>query len=639
MVEYLERTRIDVGADPLYCGHVVYSDATYSSPSGDIYRIVYKENKQGNPDLSRFEAAFGELARVFMMPGLTPQQYLVKAADQRILGVASEYVGHTIATSEGLNRMYYSVRPKAKGIKCKLVQASEESDIPFYFLQQFPPGFFKKLCTAAHQGKISLDLHSLANVLGTSYSLEEDDLHKGNFGFYIIEKDGKPHVMFFKIDHDLMLADSVMSHCQSRFFNWLNSADAFAITQRDLLNFPKLLDSQNYYWPTIKRIFGLNKKIAYNQEECDAFAELAQSEEFCQYKWEVLYKHVLIPPEITQQALSKHLDESDPVERAKISLITQSVLARQAKLRAVLFSMPEFRQFMQQMAPEVKERLLESVTHTASTQSRDRISLEVLATIKHQQMLCQPGAGFEEGDTPLHAAIRLGDYRYHETWSAFGHFARQENEKGQTALDVAAALGQNQPFLAEESDGRINPFSIMKHLLNQGVIKTTFYQQTEVHEQVKRHDYRYNLEYVERVKSAGSYQQFKEIIRDLGEDHRFCLKMQKEISIACLCQFIAINRKDPNLKRILEKFKKDLNAPSPELQFVQQLRSQLWIVRIIRGLFGWTSTQAEMNKILDKTISQLTPKSLSGCFSFFCGSSEKVEDPRVISSHVPEIFT
>lgn len=103
---------------------------------------------------------------------------------------------------------------------------------------------------AEQENKLTIDYASLATLFATSYTLEEDDLHKGNFGFYIVEKDNKPQVVFFKIDHDLMFAESIMSFHNSRPSHWLRGEDAFDIQIEDLLTFPKITHSANSYWPT-----------------------------------------------------------------------------------------------------------------------------------------------------------------------------------------------------------------------------------------------------------------------------------------------------------------------------------------------------------------------------------------------------
>ena len=94
-------------------------------------------------------------------------------------------------------------------------------DIPYYFFDKLPQGFFGQLLKAEKNDVLVIDYASMASILASSYTLEEDDLHKGNFGFYLVQKDGKPQVVFFKIDHDLMFADSIMSFNSSRSAHWI----------------------------------------------------------------------------------------------------------------------------------------------------------------------------------------------------------------------------------------------------------------------------------------------------------------------------------------------------------------------------------------------------------------------------------
>lgn len=72
-------------------------------------------------------------------------------------------------------------------------------EIPYYFLDKLPQGFFASLLRAEQDNVFSIDYASLAQILAASYTLEEDDLHKGNFGLYFIEKEGKPHAVFLKL--------------------------------------------------------------------------------------------------------------------------------------------------------------------------------------------------------------------------------------------------------------------------------------------------------------------------------------------------------------------------------------------------------------------------------------------------------
>ena len=68
-------------------------------------------------------------------------------------------------------------------------------------------------------------------------------------------------------------------------------------------------------------------------------------------------------------------------------------------------------------------------------------------------------------------------------------------------------------------------------------------------------------------------------------------KMKKELALQCLQEniIVAQQQADDSLPERLKQLKLALNgnsqqAPEPALQFIRQLRSQLWIVRQFRGL-------------------------------------------------------
>ncbi|KTD66151.1 Dot/Icm T4SS effector AnkK/LegA5 [Legionella spiritensis] len=641
-------------------GHVVYTKALYRNGTG-AKRVVYKENKYNDPFFSHLEVAFGGLAKRFLRPGLTCGQWLV-SDHENVTGLLSEHMIYPVAkhsapdatfyklVREGKNqiRISHFVSPKPeeceefeefeepeeleKSEKCSPegsasdLASTPEKDIPIYFLNQFAPGFFASLLAACEQGKILFDFDSLASVLTTSYTLEEDDLHKGNFGFYLINDGGKPKVVFFKIDHDLMLSDSIMSHGYARVANWRHGTNAFAVTRRDLLHFPRLYDSRNYYWPTCKRT--LANPIDYlktytNPLEIDAFIRLGTIPEFQKAKWLHFYKHTLIPPSIIAQSLSHAYDGNNASDRAQMALITNMVVARQAKLRAVLFSLPEFREFVETLSETDKQRILDDIlVETEGGKQETRIS-RINKTILNHQQLCQSEDGFQEGDTPLHTAIRLGDYRYHETWDAFKQFAGKANKSGEKPLDVAVKMAQG--FEGENgNDPRNNSFLIIKHLLNQGVSQTKSYRSLDKETKDKITNYRFRTIHMRKAVQAKDYEAIVTVLRDVGEDKRFSLKMKKELSLACMETFLARNTMKPaQLREVLLQLKTSLNgdrrtrsAPAPELQYIRQLRSELWIVRQIRGLLGGTSTKIAFNDLLDKKIAALSPPCY-GCFSFF----------------------
>ncbi len=619
---------IDLGGKRNQSGHVVHVKAIYKA-CDQATRIIYKENKNNNTDLTRFEAAFGELARLFLPTDLAPRQTLVKNQQGTVSGLACEHVAYAIARREGLNEAFYKRQHNDnKGVfELALFTADKTENIPFYFFNEFYPGFFATLRRVEQRGEITLDMASLANVLATSYSLEEDDLHKGNLGFYVVHKNEKPHVVFFKIDHDLMLADSVMSRCNTRFLNWFHGSDAFQVTARDLIEFPKLTDSQNYYWPTVRHLFDFNYRVAYTEKsETEAFASLASSPEFCKYKWQAFYKHILIPPVLISQSLNKHLDDQTPEERARMALITQSVVARQAKLRAVLFTIPAFREFISSLDKNATHDLVQGIVNDTAPDEVESLSNEIETTMARYRGLCESNS-FSEKDTPLHAAIRLQDYRYHETMQWYGHFANQANAQGQTPLDVAAEMASKHQ--TENSDIRANIVNTMKHLLHEGVTKTETYQNLNATFKFNPEHYTFDAAYPSRAGQAKTSVELKEVLRDIGEDHRYSLKMQKELAVTSVRQFVNSHQKNPQLEQIMRELKADLNGagdrpPAPELQFIRQLRSQLWIVRVLRGLFGGTATKVEINVIINAELRRLTPG-----WSFF-SASKPTQDSEVM---------
>ncbi|WP_133127975.1 Dot/Icm T4SS effector AnkK/LegA5 [Legionella nagasakiensis] len=611
--------QIVLGSRELRLGHMVYPDAIYVSRAHPTARrVVYKENKHNNPDLSRFEVAFGTLARLFLDSDLAPKSRLVKNTADEVVGLACEHLSYDIARREDVNQTFY--RFAAEGGRLTWTSSCPEfaEAIPFHFFSQFPPGYFNTLYQAHTRGEIELDMESLASVLATSYTLEEDDLHKGNFGFYVVQKNDKPRVVFFKIDHDLMLADSVMSHCQSRFLNWFLGSDAFKITARDLINFPRLTDSQNYYWPTTSRWFHFNSEHAYTSEvEREAFAQLAQSAEFCAKKWQTFYKHILLPPALIRQQLANDFDMKNADERAKLSLITQSVVARQATLRAVLFTIPEFRQYVLNLNEEASRDLVQGIVGDAAADDVMPWSQEIATVIARHQELCLPEGGFVPGDTPLHAAIRLGDYRYHETWQSFSRYSVEVNAQGQTALDLALALSESREVSTD--DLRTNLPATIGHLVHEGA--TTNAMTLSVRQVSLQTDYLSSSPYLAQVQTVTDSAGLKCLLRAIGEEHRYSLKTQKELAVLCIRQFIDIHKHNPQLKKYLLDLKTDLNGtadkrPAPELQYIRQLRSQLWIIRIIRGLFGGTATKVMLNQLINHELQRLT-KSSSCSSSFF----------------------
>ena len=179
-------------------GHVVHS-AYYQTKAGTMLPIFYKENKHGKAQASLNEVAISELARLFMRPHSTPPYHLVTGDDGGITGVACHNICLSIAQRVDLkNTQFMTVKAKGKAYayhqSTKVITDAEK--IPYKFLNELPQGYFAHLMQDRKAGKLDIDMDSLANILVGKYTLEEDDLHKQNIGFYLTQKAGKPYVTF-----------------------------------------------------------------------------------------------------------------------------------------------------------------------------------------------------------------------------------------------------------------------------------------------------------------------------------------------------------------------------------------------------------------------------------------------------------
>ena len=226
----------------------------------------------------------------------------------------------------------------------KLILKLKKAQKAVNFLVDMPPGFFADLMQKHKnpEGDVLVDMESLASILTASYTLEEDDLHKGNIGFYVTEdKDsGKKKFTFFKIDHDLMFIDSIMSRKDAREAHWYYKADSFKITPKDLDGFPDLQDSGNHYWPTKNPLMVKGDKAYKDENERRAWANLNQDPVFNAAKWNNFLKYCLIPKELVMRSLTEHLDPKDDAD--KITMIQNSVTMRIAELKQALMMSPGF---------------------------------------------------------------------------------------------------------------------------------------------------------------------------------------------------------------------------------------------------------------------------------------------------------
>jgi hypothetical protein len=153
------------------------------------------------------------------------------------------------------------------------------------------------------------------------------------------------------------------------------------------------------------------------------------------------------------------------------------------------------------------------------------------------------------------------------------------------------------------SDIRQDLRCTMKYLLRYGAVQRDAFKAFNQNERLEQ--YQFQTPYISRAQLASNYQEFKALLRDIGEDHRFGLKLKKKLAVDCVKQWIHHQANQEQFASSLQQLKKDMIAEVPELKFIRQLRSRLWIVRKIRGLYGWTTTQGELNSLVNRAVKDL----------------------------------
>ena len=424
---------LQLSAFEQYTGHAIDKHVRHKHTKA---RIIYKRNKHNKAINSQYELAFSELATIFMQPHLTAKQELVGLESGEITGITAEYFGYTIDRAFPNQPAFIELSEIPQQLQHKIVHPQQPEQIPFHFFNEYNHGFFAKLLLWCKKNNITIDYDSLASILTSAYTLEEDDLHKGNFGFFITKNNNQACLRFFKIDHDLMLNDSIMSYGNARFLNWHYNASAFKITRRDLEEFPHLHDSGNYYWPT-KLSFWFrrcNRKVYVDKDDCAAFTDLNRNQNFITAKWNMFLQHTQIKLDDLATAIKSAFNTQTDLGHAQYLMIMNAVAARQAQLRANLLATPAFRQHLKT---------------TAST-----AYAEILPHI-------------DENDTPLHCTIRLGAYRYHETVRSFSAFINTPNLANHTPLDILLLQIKNTPAGPDADCWVItnNPYWIAQHLI------------------------------------------------------------------------------------------------------------------------------------------------------------------------------
>ena len=500
-----------------------------------------KSNKspgQKGVDASIFEVAFSEIASLFFKPRLTScvklvvQQSPTATAVKQIIGIASE----------------------------KYNAASE-----IVFLDTVPKNFFAGLLKQHKNNLIEIDMESLASIMTGSYVLEEDDLHKGNIGFYITVNDqGKNKYTFFKIDHDLMFTGSIMSYKDMRLANLFYNKHSFKITAQDLDDFPDLKDSGNHYWPTRRRFIAIGPKSYTSQDERMAFASLKDDSEFKQKKWKYFLKAAIMPIVLIEKSLNCHLDPHDHID--KINMIKNSIWSRIGKLKKQMLASPQFIQYLQNNALELvlSELKLEVTTYLANLEITADAKEVIISHLENNLRTLQRCAN--QDLSIIQKSILLDNY-------SFGNI-----KKTLINTDIEFAMG-----IFDREENEIQKFKYAC-IVTDLIKKTNNTQHADklLITACAKNSY---LNY----QSIATFEKFIQAANKI----RACalpLKQQKNEIITVLQQATLSVAELKKLKQELQK-KEPLVA---SLKFINQLRSGLWLIRKIRGVYGSTHTSSVM---------------------------------------------
>lgn len=609
---------------PKKSGHDV-DFGTYTSEGNEFIPWVTKLNKhpgKKGEEASILEVAFSEVALLFIKPGLTPRAKLVvegEGNEQKVVGVASENFNLQIKKKIDREEACYKLDLEDGKFDFKLINLASaptdlgtmeatskklaerdgvtgadkrasamlhEAEKGVHFLVHMPPNLFPKLLEKHKSGDIVIDMESLASVLTASYVLQEDDLHKGNIGFYITDvldnqgnRTDKQKFTFFKIDHDLMFMGDIMSQKDVRFANILYDKDSFKITARDLNTFPDLHDSGNHYWPTQKRFMVKGDK-AYTRAEGKAFAALKDNPDFKIGKWQSFLKSAVMPVDLVGKALTAHLDEQEDAD--KIHMVKNSIWSRIGQLKQALVESPDFRDYMVKHGEKAFTTIKEEIKHyIKSSKIDENEGNKLLAQVEENfNTLSGYCKNYEKNKelSSIQKQIMFDNYE----------FSKVDKDKVKIE-DIELAFEKFSNFQQNKEVAQAFKFACITLDLIQKSGNENFSKEAETLKQFKK-DY---------LNSNGitTLEEFKEAA-DKIKSANLPLKQQKNEILAVL--------KEANLSRAdLKELKRELQKKEPEspsLKFINQLRSESWFIRKCRGTFGKTSTSSMMIQEIDAKI-------------------------------------
>lgn len=571
-------------------GHQVdYRSYTGNKGMDDYNPWITKLNKhKGKPGetASELEVGLSEVARLFIKRGLTPLAKLVVDKTETY-GVASENYSKQIKELMYADKQLINVKHEDfskinyDNIDPKYIIKKQNEDIEtnykqavqgFQFLDKMPQGFFTKVMADYRAGKIDVDMESLASILTSSYTLEEDDLHKGNVGFYItVDKNNKCQYTFFKIDHDLMLTDSIMSKKDMRIANINYNKNSFRMTVADMERFPDLKDSGNHYWPTIHKYLVKGDKAYTDKKEREAFASLNTVPEFQRYKWKHFLKHSLMPSNLIDNSLKSALDDK---QLDKTNMIKTALVERLSELKLNLINSSQFREYLSKYGAEDFAEIQKDIEkYLIDIDCKNEVVRSEILTSMTEELSNIRGACLDMkkfGEISIRNSIKLKAYEFNE-----------HSNKKISQDDVNFVKNK---FFDSNAEGRIYYHSVLKHFQSNGCED----------EQLKSIIKAQQASYKVTIKTYDDFIKQANQISTSG----LPLKQQK-------VELLDVLKNSSMKKEDFIRIKNELKQSEPvekSLKFVNQLQSDFWLIRKIRGTYGKTTTASAMIDEIDKRV-------------------------------------
>ncbi len=398
MSKYIKKSHLKLKKDnrPNKSGHEVCF-GRYKPKNNKKISIVYKKNKDGNPQASVIEVALSALFH-HDLPGQSPQMTRLVKEKEQITGVAVQTIKQfttlrAIRDADNLDTIYNNIT-KSKYKKHTNGNHPRElfSDSDVIIRLAILKSILKKI---PYLEALDETHQELARCLAVSYFYEEDDLHAENIG---IDKYGT----IYRIDFDMAFYEDITSkRGQMRMYPGL-SDDRFTITENDLRNFPDTSDANIHYWPTKQRILtgGLPFSVqkGYSAADNEAFKKLKNNAVFKQELYNTLLSICLTNTNEYQASLNEVIDDI-PLR----DCLLRVTVARQKYLLSVLLT--------------VRDEFTEEQLHQAQT---------------------IPGFNkLQENDSPLHIALKTGHYQSIESCSKFRNHINTKNKNDETPLMIA----------------------------------------------------------------------------------------------------------------------------------------------------------------------------------------------------------